>query len=351
MKARELQAQSEMQKQTGIRQHRHGRRRGLLIGFAAAAAVTVGSVVTVGAMNNWDYQAVFDRYFSEKSGSQVQYDYTGMGLTIGHVISTDDYTLTVQSVMADTDSVYLAYDVELSDAVRAQIEPYEDVCLHGGLGANITDRNGTNLTAVTQHLGEVQSADGIFHLMLVMDTKMDQKNETALSDKQIQIVDDRIDIDYNFHEDGTSEQIRLMSTGEAFTYDLSGITVQQGITVPFSGTLPYDGTLHRFDSVTVTPFRLQFTQEKSESASPDPDILYGADSRESDEASGSYTAVYADGTEIVLKYRDSLTTGMVRNDASNEHTMTKVIYFNEPIPLDGLTGIRLSWSDELIAIA
>ena len=348
MKAKELQAQFNVQKQKSVRQHRRGRRRGLLIGFAAAAAVTVGSVVTVGALNNWDYPAVFDRYFSEKSGSPVQYDYTGMGLTIGHVISTDDYTLTVQSVMADTGSVYVAYDIELSDAVKAQVEPYGDALICGGLSGDITDRSGTECYSSTVHgLDAVRSEDGVYHLMMVLDTD----KETMLSDKQIQISAEDIYIGYHF-VDGIGEKKELKRALDSFTYDLSDITVQPGITVPYGGTLKDDANQNIFDTVTITPFMLRFESEKNVptlAQKPEWGPVFG---EEREKASYPYVAVYADGTEIRLKFRDGHGGSMaMRNDDGSYDTwLVKVVYFDQPIPMDGLVGIRLSWSDQLIAI-
>ena len=182
--------------------------------------------------------------------------------------------------------------------------------------------------------------------MMVLETD----KETTLSDKQIQIKSDNIYIGYHF-VDGIGEKMELKRALDSFTYDLSGISVQPGITVPYGGTLKDDANQNIFDTVTITPFMLRFESEKNVptlAQKPEWAPVFG----DEEKATYPYVAVYADGTEIRLKHRDGHGggTAMRNDDGSYDTRLTKVVYFDQPIPMDGLVGIRLSWSDKLIAI-
>ena len=116
MKAREMQA-----KYDAAHPARQKERHGFRIGIAAAAAVLFCGTVTAGAVSDWDYAALFRKYFSEKTGTEIDYDFSGMGIDIGESYRGEGYTLTVEAVLADQTAVYILYDIALDESVQAQI--------------------------------------------------------------------------------------------------------------------------------------------------------------------------------------------------------------------------------------
>ena len=343
MKAKQMQAQYDAQNKGTIRQQPS--RRGMLTALAAAAALMICGTVTVGAVNDWNYAAVFSKYFSEKSGEQVLYDFSGMGMDIGEVIPGEGFTLTIQSVAADTAAVYVAYDVELSDEIRAEIEPYGDVqisgCVHGGV---VKEGETGTYTPHSRGMSGVPDADGVYHFLTVME--MDAG--TDLRDKQIEIETgvQQLVISYNFNEEHYDPEPMILSVpNRRLTYDLADIAVQKGITVPYGGTLPNDANENHFEEMTVTPFMLRFRHDetvgKSDGA-PQWGFTPG-----NDEAEVIYTAVYADGTERQIPY-DLYNSGgcaslaCANGNGGYDAFIEVSRYFSAPLDLSGLTAIRIN---------
>ena len=356
MKAKQMQAQYDAQNTNKVA--RHSSRRGMLAGLAAAAAVLICGTVTVGAVNDWNYAAVFSRYFSEKSGGQVLYDFTGMGMDVGETVTGDGYTLTIQSIMADATAVYVAYDVELSDEINATIEPYGDAEMSLRLEDAVFNLDEDGVMQIYNTGGAspspVRDADGIWHGVLVTEIE----DGADLSDKQIRLkplypsnVDGQMDplyIAYNFPPPETyepGESMNLASEDFELCYDLSGITVQEGVTVSYGGTLPNDANENIFDEMTVTPFKLRFTLEEEGSAYdsiPSWGRVWG-----DDVIPVTYTAVYADGTELTREATIGSGSHMgggtsYQPDGSWGTILRRTVYFTSPIPMDGLTAIRIN---------
>ena len=59
MKAKQIQAQYNTNKKI----RRSAGRRKLFAGLAAAAAIMIGGTITVGALNDWNYSSLMNRYF------------------------------------------------------------------------------------------------------------------------------------------------------------------------------------------------------------------------------------------------------------------------------------------------
>lgn len=355
MKAKQMEAQFDAQNKNKIR--RHSARRGMLTGLAAAAAVLICGTVTVGAANNWDYAAVFSKYFETKSGEPVYYDFTGMGLDIGQEIVRDDYTVTVNSVLADTGAVYVAYDIKLSDEINAQLADNTEISAYGGILCSIT-KEGEDGTYSPEMQTSSAGCDenGIYHAMTVL--KMDAG--TSLADKQLEITPNMMTIDYVTNpEDGTGNHICLNKneefTDERYVYDLSGITVQEGVSIPYGKQIPNDSNENIYDTLYLTPFMMRFESQGEissyESApkygmtftDPDP-ALYHNDPRFK-EVDVTYTAVYADGTEIPLKLTDGSAGSMSsRNEKTGGYhwVLNVTHFFAAPLDFDGLTAIRMN---------
>lgn len=355
MKAKQMQAQYNAQNPAP----KHGKilRRGMRTGIAAAAALLLCGTVTVGAVNHWDYAAVFSKYFEAKSGEPVYYDFTGMGLDIGQEIVKDDYTVNVNSVLADTGAVYVAYDIRLSDEIKAQLADYTEVYANGGIWCGIIKEGeeGT-YSPEMQSINASCDENGIYHAMTIL--KMDAG--TSLADKQLEITPNMMTIHYVTNpEDGTGDHIDLNKneefTDERYVYDLSGITVQEGITIPYGKQIPNDSNENIYDTLYLTPFMMRFESQGDISAyenapkygmtftDPDP-ALYHNDPRFK-EVPETYTAVYADGTEIPLKLTDGSAGSMSsRNEETGGYhwVLNVTHFFAAPLDFDGLTAIRVN---------
>lgn len=352
MKAKQIRAQYEAQNKRSIK-HR-STRRGMLAGIAAAAAVLVCGTVTVGAINDWNYAAVFSKYFSEKSGEPVYYDFTGMGLDIGQVIECDDFTMTIQSIIADTSAVYVAYDIELSDEINAQIAPYDDAQVHSTLSALVIQdtENGSwqGFGSSGHNLNGFRTDDNIWHCMTVHELDFG----TDLSDKQLllQFPSDfyAVGVGYNYPspnaEDPRGEFLELYTPETEFRFDLADITVQSGLSVPYGGTLPNDANENIFEEMVVTPFMLSFEIEETLSTT-DKSLTWGYVWGD-DIVPVTYSAIYADGTEIPLSIQDGDNVEGISGSTSyhpngtSDHKLSKRCYFTAPLDLDGLVAIRMN---------
>ncbi len=351
MKTRQIQAQFEEQPAQGIRTHT-GRRMIGVIG-AAAAAIMIGGTVTVGAVNNWDYSAVFSRYFAEKSGAPVSFDFTGMGLDIGETVEGDNFTMTVQSVMADASNVYIAYDVALSDEVNAIFAAYDDAELSRMLAALIEvpgdadGRNNEYLNRGGANPPAVRGEDGIWHCMdvIALDFGTDL-NGTLL---HITPINDNVPlgVGYGYSEEGKGQWLELTAPDFELCYDLSGITVQPGTTAYYGGTLPNDANNNIFRDVTVTPFMLKFecSGHSIETKSrPRWGMVWGED-----QIPVSFTAVYEDGTELALTLIGDGGSGIsdqsLRVPDGYDWELRKAYYLASPFSMDGLCAVRINGAE------
>lgn len=364
MKAKQIQAQFNAQSRKQLRHS--SAKRGWLTGLAAAAVLMLGTV-TVGAVNNWDYSVVFNKYFSEKSGTQSGFDFTGMGLDIGDTIGGDGFSMTIQSVMADASNLYIAYDVVLSDEINAEIAPYDDALLYICLDGRIVSPDEEYpLNQGGASPMSVRDADGVWHAMDIIAMEFG----TDLEGKQLHLgfpknFDDDgnelyeyapICIEYGFDEEGKDGVWKTLKAPEQIDlcYDLSGITLQPGTTAPYGGTLPNDANENIFDEMTVTPFMLRFKSSGhgyGVLAAPHWGMVWG-----DDRIDVSFAAVYEDGTEKALIPIGSGGGGggsggqASRNpEGGFDWELEKDYYFASPFPLDGLAAIRIN--DQVIPVA
>ena len=351
MKAQQIQAQFDAQNTHTVRRHSH--RRGMLTAVAAAAALMIGGTMTVGAVNHWDYSAVFSKYFAEKSGEQVSYDFTGMGLDIGEKIEGDGFTMTVQSVLADASNVYIAYDVELSDEFNAIFAAYDDAELFVNMASLIEipgDEEGRNNEFLNRGGASprpVCDEEGVWHCMEVI--AMDFG--TGLDGTWLRLVpiDERslLCIGYGYSEEGKGQRMELSAPGFELCYDLSGITVQPGMTAHYGGTLPNDANENIFDDLIVTPFMLKFVASGHIGVfdtEPKWGMVWG-----DERVPVSFTAVYADGTERALIQNTGAGSGggmSCRNpDGGYDWEIRREYYIATPFTLDGLTAIRVNGTE------
>jgi hypothetical protein len=304
--------------------------------------------VTVGAFNNWNYPAVFNYYFSVKSGEPVSFDFSGMGMDIGQTFQCEDYSLKIQSLVADANAVYVSYDIDLSDELDAAIAPYDDAIICGGVTAHIEQADtGENCCHIIHGMNAIRSEDGIYHTMVVVHIDYDMD----LSDKQIVLSGEPLSVGYNYTEGRSSDTRSLAGIGEKLTYDFSDIQLREGISVPYGGTLPNDGNENIFEVMDVTPFMLKFTTNTVVGAyehRPEWRPVFGEAAMDV-----TYTAIYADGTEtpIHLISREGITgeSAGLRDDGKYDCQLEWLRYFSVPLSMDGLTAIRIN--DTVIPVA
>lgn len=90
-------------------------------GIAAAAVVTAlsAATITVGAVNNWDFNAAFRSIFSgaedsgnsEDLGSAEAFDFERYGKNLDLWYNCDNFRLNIKGICADQTSAYVLYDV------------------------------------------------------------------------------------------------------------------------------------------------------------------------------------------------------------------------------------------------
>ena len=348
MKAKQMQAQFDAQnteRKPAIR--RHSAQRRMFAGIAAAAVLLVGGAVTVGAANDWNYATVFSKYFSDQSGEHVNYDFTGMGLDIGEVIEGDRFTMTIQSVVADTNAVYVVYDIALSDEINEMLAPYEEVYVNGFLFGSVFSENDDGTLEYYGHSGRsllgYRTEDNSWRCMTI--EQMD--DSVNLQDKKLMLGlnSDIGAVEFAYFEPDADEGrgspwTRLSGPKTTLIYDLADITVQQGLSVPYGSTLPNDVNENIFDTMTVTPFMVRFeskgTVGRGESAPS-----WGS-MPEASEAYQPvvYTAVYADRTEVL-----KVTVGGDETECTHttgEFSISHTMFFNAPLDLNGLLAIRVN---------
>ncbi len=337
------------------------KKRGFRLGVAAAAAVVLCGTVTVGAANGWNYASIFTKYFSEKAGNEVVFDFTGMGMDIGQTVAGEGYDLTVQSVVADTNAVYVVYDIALHDDIRAKIERYGDAQITGGLSALVMQDGAEGTFSPSVHgMNAIDLGNGVYRNLLHL--KMDCG--TDLSGKQLELTTQNypVYIGYDYSEDGRNKSMKLWTLdstedakmGRAFTSepfmicDLSGIAIQEGKSAPYGGTLPNDGNDNVFETMNVTPFQIQFLHEEtiiSYEAAPKWGTICQIDPRYEAAQNVAYTAVYADGTEITLQEAEGSSSAgsrRTRNEDGSYHAKLDYrMLLASPISMDGLTAIRI----------
>lgn len=344
MKAKQMQAQFEAQNKRNIKQH--STRRGMLAGLAAAAAVLVCGAVTVGAVNDWNYAAVFSKYLSDKSGMDVSYDFTGMGLDIGQSFEGEGYTLTVQSVIADAFSLYIFYDITLGEEMQAIIADEPEPIVMGGLFASVTDPGNTSEYSKTGRYdhqrsgrngsGTIDEENGVFHGMYIADLT----SGDTFFDKQLNLYSADFSV---WTPNGSTENyedgryfLSGISKDALVTVDLSEIEVQLGLETECSVILPTDARETEFSTMYLSPIQIMFRREWWYANS---DVLlpqFMGDARDI-----TFTLVYADGTELTRNGFENSSGGASLNGGGYDCYIRTSFTFMNPIAFDGLVAVRV----------
>ncbi len=337
MKAKQMQA-----KYDAAHPARKKERRGFRVSIAAAAAVLLCGTITAGAVSDWDFAALFRKYFSDKTGTEIDYDFFGMGLSIGESYQGEGYTLTVEGVIADTNAVYLLYNIALDESVQAQLADSEIIGFHGGLGGGLSDTGGTGY-----HEPLNEDKNGVWHGVYTAEIDYG----TDLTTKSLDYYPGLVIIARK-----NADSIVLPQIGKGYalgTVSLADITVQKGIERDCSVILPADRNQVQYTSLTLTPMqlRLRHTDQRTSNQLKYPDsdrsnfsrFVTTPDLRTVDEvASDCCTLIFADGSEQPVQGSLHNSSGATRNESGTYDTATDlVLIFRAPIDLTNVTAVRI----------
>lgn len=295
--------------------------------------------VTAGAVSNWDYAALFRKYFSDKTGTEISYDFSGMGLDIGQQYDGEGYTLTVQGVIADQNAVYTLYEIALDESVQAQLADSEKVSIHGGLGGGLSDTGGTG-----HHEPLNEDENGVWHGVYTAEIDYG----TDLTTKSLEYYPGLVIIGRD-----NADSIILPQIGDGHALgevSLADITVQKGIRRDCSVILPDDINQVEYSSLYLTPMQLKLTRtdqlsyyQLNQSDSKVLPVIRTQDSRTVDEiVSDSCFLIYADGSEQPVQGSLHNSSSAERNESGTYDTADDlVLIFRAPIDLAEVTAVRI----------
>ena len=325
------------------KKHIHTVKRRLIRCCAVIATVLITGTITVGAANHWDYSEFFTNFFSEKSKSAIHYVFSGMGMDINTVIQSRDYTVNIKSLLADTENLYVAYDIMLNPELEEQISDCSDVDIIAEWAASVKNKGGNQafsdniLSFPAEHRD-----DGRYYGISCIQFDSD----IEVFDKKLDISLENVNI--HFHNNKQTEMMTFNEIdSQQFSYDLQSITVQKGLRIPYGGTLPNDANKNIFETVSITPFMLHFqTSCEVNAAESIPSMRWGIISGSKREKE-IFTAVYTDGTEreiLMMHNNIGASTSLNRHFDSQHYTyaIDKIYYIAEPISLDNLQSIRIN---------
>lgn len=380
IKAKQIQARyDEQQNQSSRSIHM---KRGWLTGIIAASVLLVCSTFTVGAINNWNYTAVFHKYFSEKSGKKITYDFSDMGMDINESYKQNGYELKLGSVIADANSLYISYNFRLDEEYAMKL-PQMNGQIYGRLlpSMHLKDADGSYIKdGITVSRISKQNEDGSFDCVArhSIDNCSDYSDKTLVVDIGVPAYAGTLS--YMQNTDTSEEGIHtpLPTSSERHMYSLNGITNIKGITND-NGIRLIDGSYSAyFDSVTVSPLGITFRcadipVTPPESTEPNVKIGQGSYGYEftpslCEEEEGaelgaqithyypvpaeyrnthlrSVTLVYRDGTELEAELENGIAIGRTKMSESGEYDLMDIyaaVDFTTPLSLDNLTAVRIN---------
>lgn len=375
-KRKSLERRIAMKKTTGRK------KSGWMAGMAAAAAIMICGTVTAGALCNWQYSELLNRYFRRQNVSEAyeDFDFEHMGLDINDTIETDDCTVTMQSVIADANTLCLMYNFRLSPEYEAQL-PQTGETIYGSFmpSVRVTNADGIAFGSGATCKDAERNADGSFDMMC----SVSMENCQDYSDKILEcsFVDGaragtKAYMDLQNDTDGiytpVSEQI------DWHEYSLNGITLVPGIT--FEGVTLTDGEQSaEYDSVTVSPLRITFrrydvpvtpatmpgvtvnggtycygflydeTYSEIAAAADESDVLSSPVPYEYNRTClRSLSLIFSDGTEQEVDLDFGLGSGSTKLSESGQYDFMDIesfATFHRPVSLQGLTAIRINGAE------
>lgn len=291
--------------------------------------VAVFGTVSAGALNGWDYSDLFNKHYAviNHNPTENSYDFSGMGLDLGDSLRGKDYTVTVQSVIADSKTLYLLYDVKPDEELRKSGAVIRDCRLQ-------VESPYAQVISYPSALYKLPS--GVYRGVVTMETS----DSSILCSESLRVSVEGVEIT------GSSDDTLAAGGGSgidrALEIPLDGLEVQKDFCVPCSLTFPQDPKQHEFTTLTVTPMSLTISRTE-------PCVGYASDPTESegvpaDPAEWDAAAIYEDGTEIPLKgftrCISSRASDASKATASGEVSVRITLTFLSPLQTDGLKAIR-----------
>lgn len=360
MKAQQIQAQYDSGTRSRIR--KRGRKRLLSAIAAAAAAVMIGGTVTVGAINDWDYNSLMNNYFNKWFDTKSNYDFEGQGIDIKDTFVTDDYQLTVKSAVFNADLYYVFYDFvftgELAEQVDAlgenasvHIDPYAEVLIPG----QKPQYRRCCCTGTT-----FRNEEGVYEIM--QEYTFPLENSEDFSALQLAVMPGRIRV-HRIVDHETLEPIfsndweidkALDTAPESLfrTYSLDPVENAPGICLEMPFTLDIPSVVpdapvkpFTFDSISVTPTRLRlyYTSENDTEEEREQNNRVGLTSFSTYFDHTKIMLIYDSGKKIML--RKPLLGGTTESELGDDRKLKSceiTANFTEPISVEGLKEIRFN---------
>ena len=342
----------------------------------------IGGTVTVGAFNSWSYSVLINRYFKTTNSSHKEFDFSGMGLDLDDTIEEPGATVTVQSVVAEKNVLYVFYSFRLSHEYEAQLPKRKDIYAQYFPEVSLISEDGQ--TELFGSAGAVSAAernpDGSFDGVMTAGIK----DGSGLDGKILEFRS-RGSIcagtkEYVFGVSETGGVTIECSDSASRRYSLEGITYLPAA-VRDGGVTLKDGTHSAvFDSVTVSPLRISFYAADIMAASrkpTDPIVIvecirggwyimpdqydiewpeYMNDELELVPALEEYellgirtlTLIYADGKETDVSLGSTEGRRQAEQNESGFYTRLRIdlsANFVEPVNVEGVTAIRVNGNE------
>lgn len=366
-------------------------KRGWLTGISIAASMLVCSTLTVGAINNWDYAAVFRKYFSEKSDKEISYDFSDMGIDINETYKQNGYELRLGSVIADANSLYISYHFRLDEEYESQL-PQTGEQIYGRLlpEIHLKDADGAYINeGITVSKITKQNEDGSFDCAArhSLADCYDYSDKTLVIDIDVPAYAGTFSYMENPNISMEGVHTPMPTSSERHMYSLNGITNVKGAAVNDGIQLTDGSDSAFFDSVTVSPLGITFLRydiQITPAKSTDPDVkigrgTYGYEftapigSNDSDHPKSdtddefwspipaeylnthlrSVTLIYRDGTEVSTELENGIAIGKTKMSDSGEYDLMDIyaaVDFTVPMPLEGLSAVRINDSEISIEV-
>ena len=308
---------------------RHTRKPAVMIAAAVAATLCIGTI-TVGAATGWNYGALFERYFSHTANTAVSYDFTDMGGDLGEVFETDDYILTLESYIADTNSLYLYYDVKLKhDETIGKTEIREGRVFHATYPHMQYFLHGSDEPIFTGGSSDFlgQDEDGTVHIVERTMMPGGESLEGVSLDVCCEDMSSGLD-----GYPGNPEDKHTITLDTVYPAELHPLETPVILTVPNTG----EEAEQNYAAVSPIGVYLTAGAEQQLLSAPCENGSFGATMGES----ASVTVHHTDGTEETLD-ADKMVI-MAGDDTGVLTENVTLLSFNQPIPLDDVDYVTVN---------
>ncbi len=275
------------------------------IAFGAAAVILAGGTLTVGAVNNWDYAAL---YRNLMDGDRTTFE--TIGKTVDDHFEGDGWTIDITNMYADSNSFYMLYDLTLDES-----HP-----LYSYLGQddyNVCAKVQTNFTDSEEYIGSMFSNSGSKSLRVEGNTShccFSCNYELCGDDMDVQPQGVHVWSDMLYAESSAVGSLseEPMHFERDYVLDIADGVTQR--TVQGDYTLPCGERMYR---ITVSPLVMGFQI--------DAESMY---LQHKEYCMMEITANYSDGTSQVIEY-DAALSARTQEDGTVE--ANGIFNFTQPI--------------------